>query len=1089
MARSQGVESSNSGERRALLLSLLGLKQQEVKRVGFMFLYLVLAVGGIVITGSVVGRSLFLSAIPKSAIPLKFILPPLVTVFIAAKYSSLANRYRTDKLIRANLILSSAVLIGFRAGLSTPLANDLVFLCALFVFFDVIVTIGMLQFWTLAGELFNPREAKRGFSLIAAGGTVASILFGSILNRLSDHVASKDLIFLMLACLAGVAWCVRQLRQECDLHLRVEAAAPSEKAPSLAQSVRALRSDPLLLSISVLVMIVAQVSCVADYQLDLAIQNHFGSDSQKMVGFLGQFRFWTGIAAALVQLFLASRLLARFGLKAALLILPLAMGSGSVAVLVTGGLLWAVLMPRGTDLIFKYTINQTAFNLLYLPVKPNRQRQAKVLISGILNPAMVCFLGISFYLVERYLELPLMAWSYLILLLIIIWIWTAVRAAGFYVGSLQDSIRKRGFKSDWEATPLVGEQTKAVLQENLNHSDTRSVIHSLDLLEQLPELDWSQELSRLLNHEESVIRKRALELVSHFTYGQLAEQVEPCHKDSDPEVAAAALHCSCHLLGVDAVSLVSPYLDSKLPSSRAAAISGLMLHGGLDGILSAAEHLKSLLESPQQEERIAGAEVLGELGVKSFRDPILRLLVDPSDEVRAAAIKAAGKFGDRGLVNALIEKLDEPSMRNSAARALSQCIGDQVSLLTPKLSHPDTTPPVKIAILKVLESQSSDDAVELVWEQLNLTQGSTRTVVCQTLIRLRRDGKTLPGRPDDINRLLQEEVEVGYRFCSYMREDSKDDLLDTTLVVRLQQTCQRLLALLALIYPRISLACLNASLYHRGDRLRSYGLELLDNVLEGETKKLVFPLFSASLSDLREDSFEKLNEEPKTRFRQLHDLCTHEDWWLRTCALYCLGLEGDGTDIPAVKRSLTAENSMERDTAWRSLQHLSEAEAFKELCQEQEHLLTGTNYLDSLHPTKGGGKVALSDLEELLFLRTVPLFSELTNEDLAGIVPITHEVHFEEGDKLIEQGEHGDCLYVVVEGEVQISMEGEEVSICKSPDTLGELSILGERPRSADCVAQSEVVALRLDKSDFWVLLDERPEIAKGVIRMLLKYT
>ena len=118
----------------------------------------------------------------------------------------------------------------------------------------------------------------------------------------------------------------------------------------------------------------------------------------------------------------------------------------------------------------------------------------------------------------------------------------------------------------------------------------------------------------------------------------------------------------------------------------------------------------------------------------------------------------------------------------------------------------------------------------------------------------------------------------------------------------------------------------------------------------------------------------------------------------------------------------------------------------------------------------------------------MPLFAELSTEDLVGIVPITKEVHFEKDQHIIKEGQAGDCLYVIVEGEVRVAQDGEEVKICQSPDTLGELSILGERPRSADCVAISEVVALRLDKDDFDFLLDDRPEIARGLIQVLLTY-
>ena len=81
-----------------------------------------------------------------------------------------------------------------------------------------------------------------------------------------------------------------------------------------------------------------------------------------------------------------------------------------------------------------------------------------------------------------------------------------------------------------------------------------------------------------------------------------------------------------------------------------------------------------------------------------------------------------------------------------------------------------------------------------------------------------------------------------------------------------------------------------------------------------------------------------------------------------------------------------------------------------------------------------------------------------------------------------------DCLYILVEGQVRVSRGEEELSICQSPDTLGELAVLGEKPRSADCKALTDVLALRIKKEEFSVLLDERPEMARGLIKVLLKY-
>jgi CRP-like cAMP-binding protein len=51
--------------------------------------------------------------------------------------------------------------------------------------------------------------------------------------------------------------------------------------------------------------------------------------------------------------------------------------------------------------------------------------------------------------------------------------------------------------------------------------------------------------------------------------------------------------------------------------------------------------------------------------------------------------------------------------------------------------------------------------------------------------------------------------------------------------------------------------------------------------------------------------------------------------------------------------------------------------------------------------------------------------------------------------------------------------------------TIGEMGILSRQPRSADCVALTDLTALKIDRDDFWELLAEKPPLALGVIKAL----
>ena len=68
----------------------------------------------------------------------------------------------------------------------------------LFVFMEVIVSLSILQFWMLAGEVFDARQAKRLFSILGAGGSVAGMLAGYSLKPFVKLFGSEKLLYLTI---------------------------------------------------------------------------------------------------------------------------------------------------------------------------------------------------------------------------------------------------------------------------------------------------------------------------------------------------------------------------------------------------------------------------------------------------------------------------------------------------------------------------------------------------------------------------------------------------------------------------------------------------------------------------------------------------------------------------------------------------------------------------------------------------------------------------------------------------------------------------------------------------------------------------
>ena len=127
----------------------------------------------------------------------------------------------------------------------------------------------------------------------------------------------------------------------------------------------------------------------------------------------------------------------------------------------------------------------------------------------------------------------------------------------------------------------------------------------------------------------------------------------------------------------------------------------------------------------------------------------------------------------------------------------------------------------------------------------------------------------------------------------------------------------------------------------------------------------------------------------------------------------------------------------------------------------------------------------LLTIERVALLKSIDIFDDTPDYVLASVARIVEEVELMPGEVLIHEGEPGNCMYLIIQGEVR-AYSGEETIISLGPGmTVGELAILDPGPRSASVSAVDDVFLFRIDKEPFDEVMADRPEIARAVIRAL----
>ncbi len=125
--------------------------------------------------------------------------------------------------------------------------------------------------------------------------------------------------------------------------------------------------------------------------------------------------------------------------------------------------------------------------------------------------------------------------------------------------------------------------------------------------------------------------------------------------------------------------------------------------------------------------------------------------------------------------------------------------------------------------------------------------------------------------------------------------------------------------------------------------------------------------------------------------------------------------------------------------------------------------------------------------ERMTFLRTVPLFSGLSGDDLRLIAERVAALEVHDGDLVFKKGDPGDDLYLVLRGELVVRDGNTEIARVGEREFFGELSVLDHEPRSADVVAERDATLLRLRRADLAELMQRRPRIQEAILLVLVR--
>jgi hypothetical protein len=1018
----------------------------------------------------------FLKRIGVNLLPVAFLISSLLLVVTTSAMVRLATR-------RAQMPLLTRTLFGLALALVPLWLLALADVRSVFILLVLVSkqveAIALLVFWVAVGGLLHSRQAKRLYAPIVAGGTV-----GDILGSFASASIGRSLGIAALLPTASVALAVAAL-----LAMRARSLPPARLAPLQTRRATDVPSAIALLvplwqeSRLFRILAVSALLCGAlgpmlyfqfSYAADRATQ---GADAElQLLSLYAAFRGWLNVAVLALQLLGTARLYRRIGVPLAAALSPLIYLLGFFGVSLQLGLRAAVASMAAAT-VQDHAVYDPAQQVL-VTLFPERQRPAATtLISG---PVPRAGAVLGNLLVLAVLAVGTAAWVGLVgIPLAGLWAAAALTLWRIYPTLLLEmaSIRRLYVEEGLALPELVDPATQRVLAASLVDPNPQRVRAACTLVVEGPPGPAAAALAHATARAPAATRPLLLAALHRLldrngdtrpSVADSARELEALFDDPQSSDAAERadlveayarlvpdLAPGSHSAQVLARLMHDPHAPVRLAATARLSCAGALDLGKdeLDAMLATAlagddeatrhvalDELRAVLLRTGTDDGGDGERWAARLALLEAR------LADPRDRVRAVEIFADLAAQRGGQMGTHAERVlayagdPDPSVRSAVLRFVGQArLQPRIGWVVARLASDDEGEAAAAAdALRAL----GPAAIHTLLDTLHRGKRAARQAVLPILRDLHVDATTL-------RTLIDGEIATIQRtrlLLHGLARGRVSSLVVQRLRERVDENAHSALLLLATL--------------ENEDRLAVLG-RLLARSPHGRSRDVLLEAVEALLP-------------PEQRLR-LMPLLDDVDGRAAVAAAHGLGRALPSYD-DALGEAMAGSDAL-------TTSFLAATLAADRVAGGAAMGDTGAHH----DGAEEDGQV-LNRVEIVLHLRGLDLFARLTTRQLSEIAAVVHEEVHTPGTAIVREGEFGDCMYLILSGEVVITREGQYTITTKAGELFGEMSLFDGETRLATVTAARRTRLLRLDRHALFELMDEEPAIAIGICQTLSRH-
>ena len=1042
-----------------MLKKLFNINQGEGFPTLILFLHF-FAYVAISITGSAARDAYFLNMVDRKYLPLMFLAVAIVLSIVIEIYSRLSKNKDLSTIVSGTGIIFIATLFAIQKNLEGWVIPFL------YVWKDVIDAIIITQFWLIASQVFDPRQAKRLFGLLGAGGALAAIIIGSSIKQFVSIFGSENLLFATMSFLLVVILMANLIRPYRNINEQKNSNSKKDSQKDEKKSF-----SPYLKSLAIIIGLAAVASKVVDYQFKITAVEAF-PEQDDLVKFFGQYYAVTGIATMVIQLFITSRLLSRFGILVAILVLPTLFMTGAIGFLMSP-VLAAVYISKFSDQVFRFTLHNASIQLLWIPVKNTIKNRLKPVIEGSIRASLEGVSGILIFLSITVFNVPIHYLSISIVLIAIYWINKSFTLKKLYVKELQSAIEKRELNFEELTLDIQDEAMVKTINEALKNNDESQQILALEMIKDIPLTPWKDSLNDLLNNGEITVKKEILS-ISFDDENIITNQTIIDLINNVPDLETESIEIAGKRRLRKALPIIMDRIDSVNKEKQiifAAAIRNIDPDSSnkekellLDAFNTNDENICSLAIRQMKNDK----EILPD-------DKLAEYLNQESSMIRDAALSVAESRASTSLLPHIIQCLSDPRCAIPARSAL-QAYDDNVvvELLIKHVQRQNVEKSLIIGVIRTIKNYPTKNSIDLLLSAVSPKVPPIQSEAVDSLIHIARE------LPLDENQIIitKKELIKTSRYAyekiialSQINEDEENQLLRYLLQNEVRKLIPVIMKLGILDKPETPIETyIQYVLNNETDKL-PYVLEFFENIFSKEERRIVNSLIDNI-------PIEEKCEVAKNHF---DDLTTNINQFLG----YYIGT------IQELKVALTLDYAFRNNN-----QEILEKANWNEFPDSFiiKDIITrhAKNNPDSLNRwpindylLDSNQLTMYSTLEKAMILKSVDLFTSIPSQELIRVAQIAEEEEYQPGTSLCKEGDFGDCMYIIANGKVKVHKGDRTLVELEKGAFVGDMALLDQEPRSADLTISAETTLLKISQDAFYELMSSNFEIMNGILKII----